>query len=193
MTVAPAAARHPHAPCGRANRTETQQPTGRLRSRPITIRANITAFTLAAAALTDLAGCGQSGPSEKGLLVSGLGIRAAQPPWASQYAGLAQGIKTLGLPTGSSDKFHIHAQLSVYNEALLVTVPANIGIDHRHHIETTIHTHDQTGIIHMEAPRPYPYTLGDLFAIWGVRSARARSAPCRTTAQTASGCMSTTS
>jgi hypothetical protein len=33
-------------------------------------------------------------------------------------------------------------------------------------------THDQTGVIHMEAPRPFAYTLGDLFAVWGVRFAQ---------------------
>ncbi len=116
-----------------------------------------------------LAGCGQSGPAESGLLITGPGIRATQPPWAPEYTGLAQRIKTLGLPTGSSEKFHIHAQVNVYNQGLLITLPADVGIDERHHVETTIHTHDATGIVHMEAPRPYRYTLGDLFAIWGVR------------------------
>ncbi len=116
-----------------------------------------------------LAGCGQSGPAESGLLITGPGIRATQPPWAPEYTGLAQRIKTLGLPTGSSEKFHIHAQVNVYNQGLLITLPADVGIDKRHHVETTIHTHDATGIVHMEAPRPYRYTLGDLFAIWGVR------------------------
>lgn len=122
-----------------------------------------------AAALGLLAGCGQSGPPEKGLLVAGTNIRATQPPWAPQYVSLQQRIKTLGLPTGDSEKFHIHAQVSIYNHGLLVPVPANVGIDERRHIETTIHTHDGSGIIHMEAPHPYNYTLGDLFAIWGVR------------------------
>jgi hypothetical protein len=65
--------------------------------------------------------------------------------------------------------FHIQAQLSVYDQGLVVTVPANLGIDERHHIETTIHTHDAFGMLHLEAPRPYPYTLRDLFAVWGVR------------------------
>jgi hypothetical protein len=74
-----------------------------------------------------------------------------------------------GLATGDSEKLHIHAQLHVYDQALLLPVPKNLGIDERRHIETTIHTHDATGVVHMEAPRPYPYTLGDLFAIWGVR------------------------
>ena len=114
-----------------------------------TRRALLAAMAVAAVAV--LAGCGQSGPPEKGLLVTGTNVRATQPPWAPQYAGLHQRIKTLGLPTGDSEKFHIHAQVSIYNQGLLVPIPANVGIDERHHIETTIHTHDGSGIIHMEA------------------------------------------
>ena len=135
----------------------------------MSVRARPTAVALAIVAVVALAGCGQSGPPEKGLLVSGPGVHATQPPWTPQYSGLTQRIQRLGLPTGSSEKFHIHALLSIYNQGLYVPVPANVGIDERHHVETTIHTHDNTGIIHMEAPRPYRYTLGDLFAIWGVR------------------------
>jgi hypothetical protein len=32
-----------------------------------------------------------------------------------------------------------------------------------------MHTHDATGIIHMEAPHPFNYTLGDFFSVWGVK------------------------
>jgi hypothetical protein len=60
------------------------------------IRARTTAFALAIVAVGALAGCGQSGPPEKGLLVSGPGVHATQPPWAPQYAGLAQRIKGYG-------------------------------------------------------------------------------------------------
>jgi hypothetical protein len=31
------------------------------------------------------------------------------------------------------------------------------------------HTHDATGIVHIESDRPYPFTLGQFFKIWGVR------------------------
>lgn len=135
----------------------------------MSINWRITACALAAGAALALCGCGQSDPADRGLVVSGPGIRATQPPWPPQYAGLAARIHKLGLPTGSSEKFHIHAQLSIYDQGLLVTVPANVGIDKPQHIESTLHTHDPTGIIHMEAPRPFRYTLGDFFAIWGVR------------------------
>ncbi len=120
--------------------------------------------------LVALAGCGgSSGPPEKGLLITGQNIRATPPPWPPQYRGLAQRIKRLGLPRAAENKFHIHALLSIYDQGLYTTVPADIGLDERHHIESSLHTHDRTGIIHMEAVRRFPFTLGDFFDVWGVR------------------------
>lgn len=117
-----------------------------------------------------LAACGGSGgPPEKGLLIRGPNIRVTPPPWPPQYRGLAQRLKRLGLPPAAENKFHIHALLSIYNRGLYVSVPADIGLDERHHIESSLHTHDRTGIIHMEAVRRFPFTLGDFFDVWGVR------------------------
>jgi hypothetical protein len=52
---------------------------------------------------------------------------------------------------------------------LLVPVPAEIGLEPAKHIETSLHTHDRTGIIHMEAAHKYNFTLGDFFGVWGVK------------------------
>jgi Prokaryotic lipoprotein-attachment site len=123
-------------------------------------------LALAAAALS---GCGSSGPPERGLLIAGPGVRATSPPWTPQYRDLARRIAQLRLPVGGNEKFHIHALLSIYNQGLYVTVPANVGLDERHHVESSLHTHDATGIVHMEAAAPFRYTLGDFFAVWGVR------------------------
>jgi hypothetical protein len=117
-----------------------------------------------------LIGCGSSNSApEKGLVITGADVSATQPPWPPQYRGLAQRIKRLGLPAAAENRFHIHALLSVFNQGLLVTIPANIGLDARNHVESSLHTHDQTGIIHMEAVRRFPFTLGDFFDVWGVR------------------------
>jgi hypothetical protein len=124
---------------------------------------------IAAAVAVVLAGCGTSAPAETGLVISGPGVRATAPPWPTQSRELAQRIARLRLPAGGSEKFHIHALLSLYNQGLYVTIPANIGIDERHHVESSLHTHDATGIVHMEAPAPFRFTLGDFFAEWGVR------------------------
>lgn len=133
-----------------------------------------TAFRTLLAALAALsafawAGCGTVEP--KGTVVTGPGVRASAPPWPPQYAHLRERIVGRGLPFAGSERFHIHALLHVYNDGLLVTVPPNVGLDYRDHVESSLHTHDPTGIVHMEAPRPHRYTVGDFFAIWGVRLA----------------------
>jgi hypothetical protein len=129
-----------------------------------------------------IAGCGSSSritttttgavggrPPEKGLLILGPGIRATAPPWPVANEGLAERITRFHLPLGGSEKFHLHALLSIYNQGLYVTVPGQIGLDPRDHVESSLHTHDPTGIVHMEAPKPFRYTLGDFFGEWGVR------------------------
>jgi hypothetical protein len=96
------------------------------------------------------------------------GIRATKPPWPPEYAHLQQRLNALNLPpVGAS--YHIHALLHVYVNGKPVTVPANIGLYQAKGIASSIHTHDTDGVIHMEASRPYPFTLGDLFVVWGVR------------------------
>ena len=120
-----------------------------------------------------LAGCGTTTRTvATSPAASGPGIRATLPPWAPEYRHLAARLAVLGLPAAGSDRFHIHALLDVSVDGRDFAVPANIGIDDAHHLESTLHTHDQTGIIHMEAPHPFAYTLGDFFAVWGVRFAQ---------------------
>lgn len=67
------------------------------------------------------------------------------------------------------EKFHLHALLHIYDDGLLVPVAANIGIDERRKVEAGLHTHDATGVIHLEADKPFRATLGDFFRLWGVR------------------------
>jgi len=81
---------------------------------------------------------------------------------------------------------HKHATLSIKIDGKSVTVPANIGIDPKfykdHSLDTygmkmpnmpsmpvmaPTHTHDTSGLIHMESTVVRDYTLGDLFNVWG--------------------------
>ena len=130
---------------------------------------------LAATAVVSVAlvGCGTTKTTiAMSPAASGPGIRASVPPWAPEYQHLGARLTALGLPAAGSDKFHIHALLNISVDVQPVAVPANIGVDATHHLESTLHTHDQTGVIHMEAPHPFAYTLGDLFAVWGVQFAQ---------------------
>jgi hypothetical protein len=123
-----------------------------------------------------VAGCGSSADAPPGLSISGPGLQTSQPPslpnqppWKPEYAHLAQRLKLIGIPLGGKEKFHIHAMLHIYVNGLLNPLPADIGLDPAKGIESSMHTHDGTGIIHMEAPHPFNYTLGDFFSVWGVK------------------------
>jgi len=133
------------------------------------------AALLAALALA-VAGCGSSAHTPSGLTISGPGLQTSQPAsgqgeaaWKPEYAHLAQRLKLIAIPPGGQEKFHIHALLHIYVEGLLRPVAANIGLDSAKGLESSMHTHDATGIIHMEAPHPFNYTLGDFFSVWGVK------------------------
>jgi hypothetical protein len=62
---------------------------------------------------------------------------------------------------------HYHAHLDVIVEGGAVRVPPNIGIDVNKRTITALHTHDATGIIHIESAADIPFTLGQFFAEWG--------------------------
>jgi hypothetical protein len=133
-------------------------------------------ITLVAMAGLLAAGCGSSAHAPPGLSNSGPGLQVSQPSsqpnqpsWPPEYAHLAQRLKLIGIPPGGEEKFHIHAMLHIYVNGLLKPLAANIGLDPAKGIESSMHTHDGTGIIHMEAPHPYSYTLGDFFSVWGVK------------------------
>jgi hypothetical protein len=122
------------------------------------------------------AGCGSSADAPPGLTISGPGLQTSLPasglsqvPWRPEYAHLAQRLKLIGIPPGGKEKFHIHALLRIYINGLLAPLPADIGIDPAKGIESSMHTHDGTGIIHMEAAHPFNFTLGDFFSVWGVK------------------------
>lgn len=145
----------------------------RHRLRPVVLvalAATATALALAACGSSG-SGSGSSAEAAQGTLVKGPGIRATRPPWPVETAHMAQRVRVLGLPDPGTEKFHIHAQLRVYADGLLVPVPAGIGLDEPRHIESALHTHDRSGVIHLEADKPFRATLGDVFYLWGLRLA----------------------
>ena len=85
-------------------------------------------------------GCGQSGTST--------------PPPATN------------VPCGPSEVLtrHEHAHLTIVIRGQLRTVPAFIGITATQ--ICWLHTHDTSGIIHIEAGDNRTFTLGDFFGVW---------------------------
>lgn len=100
------------------------------------------------------------------------GLQATPAPWRPEYGHLAARMAALRLPNLSDSVFHIHAILRIFVDGRPVTVPAYIGLPDTGTVFAPLHTHDASGLIHMEATRPYPFTLGQLFDIWGVAFSR---------------------
>lgn len=100
---------------------------------------------------------------------SSAGLQATPAPWAPEYRGLATRLQALNLPVQNDGAYHVHAALRVYVSGKQVPVPANIGAEPEARFLPSLHTHDPTGLIHIESSEEYPFTLGQFFTIWGVR------------------------
>ncbi|GAC1382403.1 MAG: hypothetical protein NVSMB43_23370 [Pseudarthrobacter sp.] len=95
--------------------------------------------------------------------------------WALDPAGGAARIKAAGLDilNAEGNAEHYHAHLDVFVDGKPITVPAEIGFSFSGGGQpngiSALHTHDTTGIIHIEAPTPgLTYTLGQVLREWGV-------------------------
>lgn len=84
-------------------------------------------------------------------------------------------IKAAGLEVlhaeGAAEHFHAH--LDVFVDGKPVAVPADIGFSFTATGQpngiSALHSHDESGIIHIEAPTPgATYTLGQFLTEWGV-------------------------
>jgi hypothetical protein len=62
--------------------------------------------------------------------------------------------------------FHYHAHLDIFINGVSYLVPAGIGIRPPDCIYW-LHTHDVSGIIHVESPENRTFSLGQFFDIWG--------------------------
>lgn len=61
---------------------------------------------------------------------------------------------------------HNHAHLSIFDDGKAVTVPTGIGSGNNA-CYYWLHTHDTTGVIHVESPQVREFTLGNFYNIWG--------------------------
>lgn len=64
---------------------------------------------------------------------------------------------------------HYHALVLIYIDGQPVQVPQNVGIASDQSCFYWMHTHDTTGVIHMEAPSGRDFTLGNFLDIWSTQ------------------------
>jgi hypothetical protein len=91
------------------------------------------------------------------------------PPWPAP-TDAAAAVRAAGLTMlGTEGQVeHIHAHLDVIVDGQAVPVPANIGLDQRRGTMSPLHTHNGSGVIHIESPVKRQFSLGEFFSEWGV-------------------------
>jgi hypothetical protein len=68
--------------------------------------------------------------------------------------------------TQEQNAFHIHAHLKIYINGQALPLPSQIGIAGDQSCLYWLHTHDTTGVIHIEAPANHSFTLGNFLDEW---------------------------
>jgi hypothetical protein len=96
------------------------------------------------------------------------GVRAA--PTGAAVDGIA-------CQTSEQVAYHIHAHLTIYDSGARQVVPAGIGIPGPQQVQDGfvvggrclywLHTHDASGVVHIESPVQRAYTLGQFFDVRG--------------------------
>jgi hypothetical protein len=115
------------------------------------------------------------------------GALKSGPPWSANNASSLQlRLRAIGFEplTEEGKVVHIHQHLDLYVDGKQVTVPAQIGIDAGGGFISDLHTHDESGLLHVESPTQRDFTLGEFFSVWGLPlSARCIGDRCETGAK----------
>ena len=82
----------------------------------------------------------------------------------SPNANAAAPIDGIRCESMEGSVFHIHAKLDIFINGKNFTLPALIGITN--YCFYWMHTHDESGIVHIESPIQKTFTLGQFFDIW---------------------------
>jgi hypothetical protein len=101
---------------------------------------------------------------------SGATGRTTTPPWTAP-TDVSAAVAAAGLPMLGEEgsALHIHAHLDVYVNGSPVQVPSDVGVDDANQKISPLHTHDATGVIHIESPdKNATFTLGQFFTEWQV-------------------------
>lgn len=99
------------------------------------------------------------------------GIQTGAAPWLPEVDNLLSRLKAINLPAlyEEGNVLHIHQHLDILVNSKPVIVPAGIGINPVARFISPLHTHDVSGVIHVESDVMRDFTLGQFFDVWGVR------------------------
>lgn len=90
------------------------------------------------------------------------GITPAWPDGSSASGG--SGTPIDGVVCLQSEDYHIHSHLTIIKDGVTQRIPQHIGLSG---CAYELHTHDYSGMIHVETSTTKKFTLGQFFAVWG--------------------------
>jgi hypothetical protein len=113
-------------------------------------------------------GAASTASTTAGAPAANSGAPAASTDW-SRNPDQTSTAKKAALPMlgGEMTQVHYHAHLDISVDGKPVTVPQYVGIDENAQTITALHTHDTSGVIHIESGKDIPFTLGQFFTEWG--------------------------
>lgn len=122
-------------------------------------------------ALTRSGGGGGGGGQQSSVVQSRLSHAKldplSSPTWQPNYTNLSGALAALDLPGPSDVVTHYHVHLTLFVNGREVAVPSQIGISPS--ALSPLHTHDDSGVLHIEADTPnFHGTLQQFFDVWGV-------------------------
>ena len=140
-------------------RKAAEQAAGR-RASPATSRILLAGvvLTIVAAAIVVIVVIQSRGGKRHGAVATPTAVATAAPSVARRIDGIPCNNENIG--------YHVHAHLQIVYKGQNLALPANIGIDDNTCVYY-LHTHDDSGEIHIEAPVARLFTLGNFFDIWG--------------------------
>jgi hypothetical protein len=99
------------------------------------------------------------------------GELTTEAPWDANGDEAQARAEAIGLPPESPVVMHEHANLQVFVHGESQPVPTDIGIDTSDNPAyiASLHTHDDSGTVHLESSQSRTFTLGEFFDVWGVR------------------------
>lgn len=107
------------------------------------------------------------------------GIQVSAAPWPTELSQLRARLEVINIPAltqeGSAMDLHVH--LSVVVDGQAVPVPKAVGVNGEevnggkmvNGFVSPLHTHDDSGLVHVHSPTVREFTIGDIFDVWGVR------------------------
>jgi len=85
--------------------------------------------------------------------------------WADgSTANGGRGQPISGVECLKTEDYHIHSHLAIFKEGELLAIPSEIGLQG---CAYELHTHNKSGVLHVETSAYRRFTLGQFFAVWG--------------------------